>query len=67
MITITVNGEKRGLEAPVRLTIFLETLEINLRYVAVAHNGTALRRDRWPEVVLQDGDVLEIVRMVGGG
>jgi sulfur carrier protein len=67
VISLTVNGEKRGLEAPVRLTAFLETLEVNLRYVAIAHNGTVLRRDRWPEVVLQDGDVLEIVRMVGGG
>jgi sulfur carrier protein len=67
VISLTVNGEKRKVEGPVRLTAFLETLDINLRYVAVACNGTVLRRDRWPEVVLQDGDVLEIVRMVGGG
>jgi len=33
----------------------------------VAHNGAVLQRQRWPEVVLQDGDVLEIVRMAGGG
>ena len=67
MIILTVNGEKRKLEGPVRLIAFLETLDINLRYVAVAHNGIVLRREKWPEVVLQDGDVLEIVRMVGGG
>ena len=67
MITITVNGERRELEGPVRLTAFLETLDINPRHVAVAHNGTVLQRQKWPEVTLQDGDVLEIVRMVGGG
>ncbi len=67
MITLTVNGEKRELEEPVRLTAFLETLDFNPRYVAVARNGTVLQRKKWPEVVLQDGDVLEIVRMVGGG
>ena len=67
MITLTVNGEKRELEGPVRLTAFLETLGVNPRYVAVAQNGAVLQRQRWPEVVLQDGDVLEIVRMVGGG
>jgi thiamine biosynthesis protein ThiS len=33
----------------------------------VACNGTVLQRQKWPEVVLQDGDVLEIVRRVGGG
>jgi len=67
VITLTVNGEKRKLEGTVMLTAFLETLDINPRYVAVAHNGTVLQRQRWPEVVLRDGDVLEIVRMVGGG
>jgi len=67
VITLTVNGEKRELEGPVKLTAFLETLDIDLRHVAVAHNGTVLQRQKWSEVVLQDGDVLEIVRMVGGG
>jgi thiamine biosynthesis protein ThiS len=52
---------------PVGLIAYLETLEINPRYVAIAHNGTVLERQHWSEVVLQDGDVLEIVRMVGGG
>ena len=67
MITLTVNGERRELAAPTKLTAFLETLGINPRYVAVAHNGAVLERERWSEVVLQDGDVLEIVRMAGGG
>jgi len=67
VITVTVNGEKRELKGPVKLTAFLETLDINPRYVAVAHNETVLQRQKWSEVVLQDGDVLEIVRMVGGG
>ncbi len=67
MITLTVNGEKREMEESVRLTAFLETLDFNPRHVAVARNGTVLQRKKWPEVILQDGDVLGIVRMVGGG
>jgi sulfur carrier protein len=67
VITLAVNGEKRELEEPTKLTALLETLGVNPRYVAVAHNGTVLQRQRWPEVVLRDGDVLEIVRMAGGG
>jgi sulfur carrier protein len=67
VITLTVNGEKRQIEGPVGLIAYLETLEINPRYVAIAYNGTVLERQHWSEVVLQDGDVLEIVRMVGGG
>jgi thiamine biosynthesis protein ThiS len=67
VITVTVNGEKRQLDGPTKLTAFLETLDINPRHVAVAHNETVLQRQKWSEVVLQDGDILEIVRMVGGG
>jgi sulfur carrier protein len=67
VITLTVNGEKRELEEPTKLTAFMETLGVNPRYVAVAHNGAVLERQRWPEAVLRDGDVLEIVRMAGGG
>ena len=67
MISLTVNGEKREIDGPTKLTAFLEMLDIDPRYVAVAHNGAVLQRQRWPEVVLQDGDVLEIVRMAGGG
>jgi len=67
VISLTVNGEKRELAEPTKLTALLETLGVNPRYVAVAHNGTVLQRQRWPEVVLRDGDVLEIVRMAGGG
>jgi len=33
----------------------------------VARNGDVLPREKWPETTLQDGDVLEVVRMVGGG
>ena len=67
MIALTVNGERRELEGPIKLTSFLETLGVDPRYVAVARNGDVLPREEWPETILQDGDVLEVVRMVGGG
>ncbi len=67
MITLTVNGKEQQLAGPTKLVAFLETLEIDSRHVAVARNGSVVRRDQWPEVVLENGDALEIVRMVGGG
>jgi thiamine biosynthesis protein ThiS len=67
MIALTVNGERRELDGPIRLTAFLESLAVDPRSVAVARNGDVLPREKWPEATLQDGDVLEIVRMVGGG
>lgn len=35
--------------------------------MAVARNGDVLHKSEYPEVILQDGDTIEIVRMVGGG
>ena len=35
--------------------------------IAVAHNGDVIPRDRYDGVCLNDGDSVEVVRMVGGG
>jgi len=67
MIALTVNGERRELNGPTGLIAFLESLGVDPRYVAVARNGDVLPREKWPDTTLQDGDVLEVVRMVGGG
>jgi thiamine biosynthesis protein ThiS len=67
MITLTVNGEKRELPAGTDLVGFLKELEVDLRLVAVAHNGDVIPRTDYASVQLREGDTLEIVRMVGGG
>jgi thiamine biosynthesis protein ThiS len=67
VIEVTVNGSQRELAEEVSLTSFLDSIEVDLRAVAVAHNGEVVPRDRCAEVRLRDGDALEIVRMVGGG
>ncbi|MBI2165317.1 MAG: sulfur carrier protein ThiS [Chloroflexi bacterium] len=64
---ITVNGSQKELTGPVGLTEFLQGLGVNLQFVAVAHNGEVVPRERYKEVTLKDGDTLEIVRPVGGG
>ena len=67
MITLTVNGEKRELAAETDLTSFLKELDVDVRLVAVAHNGDVIPRKDHGSVRLREGDTLEIVRMVGGG
>jgi thiamine biosynthesis protein ThiS len=67
MIALTVNGKRRELKAETDLTSFLKELQIDARAVAVAHNGEIVPRDRYATVQLREGDILEIVRMVGGG
>jgi sulfur carrier protein len=67
MITLQVNGKQVELEAPTPLVLYLEKLGVNPRAVAVEHNGEIVQRAQFASVVLQEGDRVEIVRMVGGG
>ena len=67
MINLLVNGKERALEASVDLQTYLATFGVTLEHVAVGYNGEVVRKERFPEVKLRDGDVLEIVRPVGGG
>ena len=64
---ITLNGERFEIEAPLSVTALLEKLEIDARRVAVEHNLSILKRQRFPEVVVGEGDTVEIVNFVGGG
>ncbi len=67
MIALQVNGKQIELDGPTPLTSYLEKLGVSPRAVAVEHNGTIIERDAYAATTLQDGDVVEIVRMVGGG
>ena len=67
MIELTVNGKPRTIEREMSLLDYLAELGINPQIIAVEHNGEILKRDRYGEAQLRAGDVLEIVRMVGGG
>lgn len=67
MITITLNGKQREFEDSVTIPALLETLGVTPRQVAVAVNGEVVKRDEWAELSIRDGDVVEVVRAVGGG
>jgi sulfur carrier protein len=67
MITVQVNGRRVELDQPTGLLAYLETLGVSPRAVAVEHNGVIVERSRYADAKLADGDVVEIVRMVGGG
>ena len=62
-----MNGKARQIEGPMRLLSYLDSLSVNLKLIAVAYNGTVLRREELPDVTLSEGDQVEIVQAVGGG
>jgi thiamine biosynthesis protein ThiS len=66
-VVITLNGERFELDQPLSVTDLLTQLEIDPRRVAVEHNLNIIRRNTFPEVIVDDGDTVEIVNFVGGG
>ena len=67
MINLTVNGKPRSIEESVQLEAYLMSFGVNLDHVAVGYNGEVIKKEEFSKVRLNDGDVLEIVRPVGGG
>ncbi len=67
MINLMVNGKQRSLDDSADLATYLASFNLSLQHVAVGYNGEVIKKELYPQVTLRDGDVLEIVRPVGGG
>jgi thiamine biosynthesis protein ThiS len=65
-MTLHLNGKERGVDAT-NVEALVAELGLPLAAALVEHNGTALLRSEWLKTHLQDGDRLEIIRMVAGG
>lgn len=67
MVTITVNGKKEALDGPMSLLDLLREHDLEHRRVAIGYNGDVVHRNHWNDITLGEGDVVDIVQMVGGG
>ena len=67
MIQVTVNGAAHRFERPVNVRELLEKLAMAGKKVAVERNGEIVPKSVHHEILLQNGDRLEIVVAVGGG
>jgi sulfur carrier protein len=67
MINITVNGNSSELDEPISITAFLELKGFAGRSLAVALNSVVIRKNTFDDTLINEGDVVEIVRPVGGG
>lgn len=66
-IRIQVNGEARAVAGGLTVEALLRSLDLQPRMIVVERNGDILRRERYSEVHVAEGDALELVHFVGGG
>lgn len=67
MISLSINGESRRVDAPLTVAGLVEQLGLTGKRVAVELNGEIVPRSQHVAQALADGDRLEIVVAVGGG
>ncbi|MFA5966650.1 MAG: sulfur carrier protein ThiS [Sphingomonas sp.] len=66
-VTITINGEHRRVSAGLTIAALATDLGLNPEKVAVERNLSVVPRSTLGQVLVEDGDELEIVHFVGGG
>jgi len=64
---ISINGENKTVAGPLTVAELLKELAVDPNTVAVERNMGILKREDHDTQLLEDGDTLEIIRMVCGG
>jgi sulfur carrier protein len=67
MPTIIANGQPTPTQLPCTIESFLVAQKLLPRSVVVEHNGQAVAPSEFAARQINDGDRLEIVRIVAGG
>jgi sulfur carrier protein len=67
LMKLAINGEEQSFDDGLTLTALVDQLGIKADRVAIELNREIVRREKWPETALHDGDRLEVVHFVGGG
>lgn len=66
-MNITVNGEPRDVQPDMSIRSLIESLSLKPELTAVQLNETIVHRDDLHATMLSDGDIVELIRVVGGG
>jgi thiamine biosynthesis protein ThiS len=67
MLSITLNGEPRPVPPETSIASLAETLGLDPKKIAVERNMEIVPRSTLADVMIEEGDQLEIVHFVGGG
>lgn len=66
-INVSINGEPRTASKGINLAELLDELGVREHILLVELNGEMIRRERFDEEKVNDGDILELIRVAGGG
>ena len=64
---IQLNGNPYEINIETNLNQLLNKLKIKTTKVAIEVNGAIVEKNKYPKVILNKGDKVEIVHFIGGG
>ena len=64
---IQLNGDPYEINNGTNLNELLDTLKIKKNKVAIEVNGEIVEKNKYPNLILNKGDKVEIVKFIGGG
>ena len=64
---IQLNGKPYEINIVTNLNQLLDKLKIQKTKVAIELNGVIVEKNKYPEIILNKGDKVEIVHFIGGG
>ena len=64
---IQLNGDPYEINTETNLNQLLNKLKIQKTKVAIEVNGVIVEKNKYPKVILNKGDKVEIVHFIGGG
>ena len=64
---IQLNGNPYEINTETNLNQLLNKLKIQKTKVAIEVNGAIVEKNKYPQVILNKGDKVEIVHFIGGG
>lgn len=64
---LRINGEVKEFENSLKLSELLNSLNLKPNGIAIELNKEVVLKEKWANVLLSEGDTVEIVHFVGGG
>jgi len=69
MAFLNINGQKKTFSngLPTSLAKLLEVLKVDQATVVAEINGSIIKRSDFPQTSLENGQKIELIKLVGGG
>ncbi len=64
---LKINGKEHNVQKQNSLIELIDSKRLNHDKIVIEHNYNIIPKERWKEIILNEGDNIEIVSFVGGG